>query len=220
MKVMTDLEAIERIAGEYERAGYDVIVQPTPDLLPSSLRKFQPDLLARGEKESVVVEVKSRRELANENVISTLATEIRKLKGWRLEVQFVESPLNDRDTPLMPLSLEEVDVRLDSATLLLSRGDAASALVLAWSAFEAILRQISWKADVPIAPWNGRRAAKQLLSMGLLARSEYDLFMRGLELRNQVVHGGAAGRSVKRIVHSVVSAVRRLAEHLAGTRLH
>lgn len=201
---------VERIAEEYRRDGYEVVIQPSAELLPSELRKFQPDILAHRQNERVLIEVKSRRQFAAESELSALAGRVGKLKGWRLEIQFVEPPRERDQQQAAPLSLEEATARLNSATLLLSQKDPGAALVVAWSAFEAVLRRLCWKADVPVVPWNGRRAAKQLLSIGLLSRSDYNLFMRGLEARNQVVHGATVGRSVRQTVHSVISTVRRL----------
>jgi hypothetical protein len=159
-----------------------------------------------------VVEVKSRRDLVTESDIAQIAEYTRRLKGWRLEVQVIEEAREALEAPTAPLSLKEALRRLHSASLLLKRKDAESALVVAWSAFEAVLRQLSWDADVVISPWSGVRAAKQLVALGVLTRSDYELFMRGLDARNHAVHGGTVPSSVRQLVQSVISAVRRLAE--------
>lgn len=202
--------AIERIVKEYTSANYDVVIQPEPNLLPSQLRRFQPDILARKGNKHVLIEVKSRNEFAAETEMSALAKEIEKLKGWQLEVQFIGPARQLQEQPVAPLSLKQASERLDSVSLLLSHDDPESALVIAWSVFEAVLRQLSWNADVPVIPWNALRAAKQLVTLGILSRSEYELFMSGSNTRNQVVHGGSVTRSVEPMVHSIVSTVRRL----------
>jgi hypothetical protein len=206
----SEVQTIEQVAGEYQRAGYDVVIRPDREQLPNALRAFQPDLLAKSAEETVVIEVKSRRELVSERQIASLAETIQSLKGWRLEVRVLEVPRYRREQAVLPMSVDEASHRLESATLLLSRKDYGSALVLAWSAFEAALRQLSWQADIAVAPWNAPRALKQLFSIGALSRSDYDLFMRGLEARNHVVHGGTAPRQADSLVRTVVSTVRRL----------
>jgi len=209
-KVVTEAEAVEKIAAEYKHAGYDVVVQPKGEHLPEALRPFRPDLLAKRGDETVVVEIKSRRELATEQAIAPLAERVERIKGWRLEVQVVEASPHERWRQGPPMSLEETKARLESTVLVVRRKDYASALVLAWSAFEAVLRHLSWQADLAMVPWNGQRAAKQLFAIGALSRSDYEMFMRGLEARNQVVHGGSASQRELSLVRSVISTVRRL----------
>jgi hypothetical protein len=211
----TEYESLEALAGQYRRAGYDVVIRPERDQLPAVLRRFQPDMIARREDDNVVFEMKSRAELVTDNQLAQFAEYVAKLKGWRFEVQVIEQPKEHLQRPAAPLSVEEALRRLSSATLLLKANDGESALVVAWSAFEAVLRQLSWQADIVISPWNGRRAAKELVMRGAITRSDYDLFMRGLEARNHVVHGGATARPVKPLVRSVISAVRRVASEFA-----
>jgi Holliday junction resolvase len=58
------------IASEYEDQGYKVKLQPSPDELPDFLSAFEPDLIATGKGETVVVEVKTREELRNEQSVA------------------------------------------------------------------------------------------------------------------------------------------------------
>jgi hypothetical protein len=107
-------------------------------------------------------------------------------------------------------SLKDMSVRLRSAELLLSHKDSESALVVAWSAFESVLRYLTNFWDIPIRPWNRQRAIKKLVSIGHIRRSDCELFIRGLETRNQIVLGGSGRQSVAPLVNAVVGTVNRL----------
>jgi hypothetical protein len=198
------------LAAEYRRAGYDVVINPQGDQLPLPLRQFEFDLIALSPNDNVVIEVKHRRDFETP-FIKAIAARVSEIPGWRFEVQFIGEPGIQLQAPASPLTLPQIRGRLDSARLLLAHNDADSALVVAWSAFEAVLRLITWGADMVIAPWNGRRAAKELVVLGVLSRSDYDLLYRGLSARNHVVHGSAAPRTLKPLVRSVLKAVERLA---------
>jgi REase_AHJR-like len=50
-------QVIAKVAEDYCQRGYEVDVVPRAPRLPEFLRAFQPDLIARGPTESVVVEV-------------------------------------------------------------------------------------------------------------------------------------------------------------------
>jgi Holliday junction resolvase RusA-like endonuclease len=56
---------LERIASDYLTQGYEVKVRPRPSDLPEFLAGFKPDLIVSGKGESIVVEVKTRGELAS-----------------------------------------------------------------------------------------------------------------------------------------------------------
>jgi len=71
---MTPLNSNERerqrlisVASEYERQGYEVKLQPSRTDLPAFLAGFEPDLIATGKGETVVVQVKKRTELKTRN---------------------------------------------------------------------------------------------------------------------------------------------------------
>lgn len=51
-------ELLSEVANQYRSQGYQVFVEPRVEGLPDFLREFRPDLVARGKKENVVVEVK------------------------------------------------------------------------------------------------------------------------------------------------------------------
>jgi hypothetical protein len=74
------------IASEYEGQGYEVKLQPAPDDLPDFLSALKPDLIATGKGETVVVDMKTRDELSNENSVAALEAALRNRPGWRFEL--------------------------------------------------------------------------------------------------------------------------------------
>ena len=48
---------LERVADAYRARGYQVVVSPSPTELPDFARDYPPDIVARGENDSVLVEV-------------------------------------------------------------------------------------------------------------------------------------------------------------------
>ena len=65
------------VAAEYEKRGYEVKVRPAGTDLPEFLAGFEPDLIATGKAESVVVEVKARNELQDEQVVAGIEAALR-----------------------------------------------------------------------------------------------------------------------------------------------
>ena len=55
----TEQKYLDNAVRDYERKGYRVVKEPDPAALSDFLKDFRPDLLAYGDEETVVIEVKS-----------------------------------------------------------------------------------------------------------------------------------------------------------------
>lgn len=88
MDTTTELERkrLHELAREYREKGYEVTVEPSKNALPNFLSDYQPDMIARNDEESVVVEVKSRSSLAHSEYLQSLADRIKEKAGWRFEL--------------------------------------------------------------------------------------------------------------------------------------
>src|SRR5205823_6535441 len=83
---------IERIAKRYRDEGYDVIVHPRGDQVPSFAAGFELDLLATRGNEGVIVEVETNRiALGHNPQITRLAQVVNSQPGWRLDVVVLEA---------------------------------------------------------------------------------------------------------------------------------
>ena len=181
---------ILEVAQEYRDKGYEVAIEPTQDSLPGFLADYRPDILARDEHETVVVEVKSRTSLAELAPLRDLARVIEERRGWRLELVVV-NPGDEIDALHESRSLSESDIVRESeeAEELLGSGHTEAALLLAWSVTEATLRSLARSEAIAIRRKDPPYLLKQLAVHAAISQEEYNLLMQALKLRNQVAHG-------------------------------
>lgn len=74
------------VASDYERRGYEVKLHPGAGDMPEFLDRFEPDLIAKGTTESVVVEIKARKELENDRTLAAIEAALQDRPGWRFEL--------------------------------------------------------------------------------------------------------------------------------------
>jgi len=77
-----------RLAREYDRAGYDVMVYPEDAVLPESLQGCAVGLLARGADETIVADVRSRPNLTLNGSadLRRLAEKVNAIPGWQFNL--------------------------------------------------------------------------------------------------------------------------------------
>ena len=179
-----------RVATEYEKKGYDVIIYPGRGDLPDFLKRFQPDMIACKGKDFVVIEVKSQETLKGQSYLAELASAVEKHPKWRFEL-IITNPRKklkiDPSTRL--ISLKEIEERMIVAKEMTASKQWAEAFLLAWTAIEAKMRIVlkDLGKDVKGLPTTG--VIKTLYSLGLISRSNYDFLEMYFKLRNQIVHG-------------------------------
>jgi hypothetical protein len=184
--------AIKRLANEYARKGYEVIIGPEPGDLPPALANYRVDLLAKRGDEVIIVDVKTRRTLHDKPDLRGLARAVRDLPGWRLEL-VVTNPRHKRVAPddaVLP-GPAALAKRLEEAEGLAKAKHLEAAFLLAWSAAEGILRTVAEHEGVEAASDSPASILKRLYSLGLIAKTSYGEFQRRLDNRNAVIHGFA-----------------------------
>ncbi len=187
---------ISEVARDYRKRGYDVIVEPRKNDLPDFLEKFRPDMIARNDSETVVIEVKTHDSLSKSKYIDELAKILEDKPSWRFEL-IVTNPkgkdwLQANEYKLIDES--EIVQRLEEATILLKQQHREAALLLAWSAVEATMRRIAQQEKVSFEKQQSAYIVKKLFSLGLLDKSQYSVIQGCVELRNAVVHGYGISR--------------------------
>jgi hypothetical protein len=183
-------QKLEEIAAEYEARGYDVLVEPGPENLPTLLADFRPDLVARGPHESVVIEVKVGTETAVSERFRDLAETFQRQPGWRFSLVVID-PRSDEVIPPTQQLLDQKDIveRLGRANELLKMGATDAAFLLLWVWVEALLRHLATREGLPLERVPSSSLMKELFSLGILSRSEYDVAQRAFDVRNTLVHG-------------------------------
>jgi hypothetical protein len=118
------------VAAEYENRGYKVRLQPAAADVPEFLGGFEPDLIAIGNGESVVVEVKAGKELfETQQSITAMEAAVRGRPGWRFELVI------DGSNPELGRSLAapQIETSIKEANELQRGGHVVAALLLLWS---------------------------------------------------------------------------------------
>lgn len=188
-----EAQLLAKVAEDYRRRGYDVQVQPGGPGLPEFLAGYQPDLIARSPAESVVIEVKVGTRTSVAERFREVAERVNRQSGWRFSLVFVSPDQPDQVTEAPLASLPQLQDRAQSAEALLQAGQTEAAFLLLWSALEGVLRLIGQRAQLPLENLPPSTLLRELYSAGEISREQFELLMRFLPMRNQLVHGFGAG---------------------------
>lgn len=209
------------VAREYRAKGYEVVLQPNPAALPTCLAGFQVDLLASSPTENVLVEVRSQQRLAGATDLIRLAEAVSSLPGWRLELVVTnprEKFLSENGTE--PLTRAEIEERLARVRELIHGGRLDAAALLVWSATEGALRRVAREEAVVLEDPAPRPLVKQLFSLGIVSRADYDTIVEAMPLQDRLARGYQSGPIdpdvIQRLVHAVGSLVGTGSEEQVG----
>lgn len=205
-------QRVQEVAREYRKHGYEVIIQPSVSQLPPFLASFRIDLLARNAEENVVIEVRTQGSLTNTPELDAIAKAIQDRPSWRFEL--VVSNPRDRASVYFKdaISIDRPDIvaRLDEARELSDQEHGEAALLLLWSATEALLRYIADSEGIQVVGHDPNQVAKSLFTYGVLDKEQYQVLQDGLETRNMIVHGYKERRSLVDAVERLLRVVEQL----------
>jgi hypothetical protein len=142
MTELSEVDFLRNAVSELEEEGYEVFIQPQPPILPSFLKDFRPDAIARRNGKNLVIEVVKTLE-GRDKALAALASSIRARPGWEMRV-IVVNPAT-RTTTLTKQSIDAVQRSLDEVSKLIESGHYRAALLMAWSTFEAAARDRSYQ---------------------------------------------------------------------------
>jgi hypothetical protein len=207
--VTAEQKYLDDAAQEYESKGYRVVKEPDLAVLPDFLKGFQPDLLAYGDGETVVIEVKSSAILPQSHDIVSLADVVNARPGWRFELIVTNSSTREESAGLDWWGIRR---RIADALELLD-GQEDAAAVLAWSAAEATMRLIAKQHNVGLG--NAQRntplfLVKKLFSLGYLGYEDYSALVDGVHMRNLIVHGYHPSVPTRREARRLIDSVERM----------
>ena len=204
--------AIAKVAEDYRRRGYDVAIMPSGPNLPEFLAGYQPDIIARGPAESVVVEVKVGTQTSVAERFREIAERINRQPGWRFSHVYVSPSEPDQLTEAEPAPLPALQERAREADALLQAGQPEAAFLLFWSALEGSLRLLGRRAQLPLENLPSSALIRELYSSGEISRDDFDTLMRLLPERNRLVHG-FLGRTERANVEPLRGLVNTLLEN-------
>ena len=202
---------VRLLSQEYREKGYNVIESPTSDQMPSFLRPFHPDLIARRGEGGIVVEVTTRSSLARTPEVQEMARLLQDQPGWTFELVLVGAG----DQALLAegaQAFDEEDVArgLGEAKRLLDAGFAEAALLYAWAATEAALRLLAQREHIELDRPTPLHLLKKLAVEGVLPRSDYAQLMGAARLRNALAHGYRAPSFEPITVEHLISMAKKL----------
>src|SRR2546421_11592842 len=74
---------VDRVAQEYRGRGYQVILSPSASDLPEFARDLQPDIVARRQDDSLLIEVKRGSSVRDNERLRAIAQRVEAQPGWR-----------------------------------------------------------------------------------------------------------------------------------------
>ena len=193
---------------EYRNRGYEVSREHPLEILPG----FVADLVARKDDEVIVMEVATRASLALNPRINQLAQSLRDKPGWTFELLLVGEP----ERLAVPervrlLGGQEIRQRIADAKRALDAGFFETAFILAWTALEAAIQELTAEEDTPSADvTNSGHLLDQAVFLGVISREDYQQLTELLRYRNAVAHGLGADGVDEKSVMALLEKVRQL----------
>lgn len=186
-----ELTALHQVAQKYRDEGYEVILEPRGDAVPSFLSGFQPDLLARRGDEGIVAEVAYKRiDLSDDAQLSAMAERINRQPGWRLDVIVLEhETMAERAVHAgTEPEDEQIGSMIEAAEMMAASGFLPFAYVAALSSLEAVMRNICQNAE--LYPHNTvMDCLRNIYSHDILSRKQFIALREAFKVRSQIVHG-------------------------------
>jgi hypothetical protein len=207
-------QELMRLAGSYTAQGYQIIIRPGPDDLPSFAKDFKVEIVGKRATEGVLVAVKRNRdEFAADANLPRYAEVTAAQPGWRFDFAILEAEApGARDLRgAQELSGEDIDRTLADAEKMIHADFTRAAVLTAWAGLEAAMR-MRLRAAGEDAGWGTtpRGMLNELYSSGVFAEQEFRELERLYQLRNRIVHGFAAPASEAGVVQFLNQTARRL----------
>jgi uncharacterized protein YutE (UPF0331/DUF86 family) len=209
----TEVVKIRQVAKEYEKKGYKVVIEPRGTKIPSFIKNYQPDLIATNEKETVIIEVKTRADFATIDKLRDIADLINKKKNWRFELIVTSdktSISNETERMTHDLNSVEIQKNLKEVRSVLQIGLLAAAFILCWATLESLSRQMLLEDKKNLHNKNSLTLIKTLFSLGYLTRTDYEGLEKLFMTRNQIVHGYKAKDLDKKSVERLLNITQKL----------
>jgi len=216
-QMATEQQKLEDLVRRYSNEGYRVVREPRGEQLPSFLRNFTPDLIVQKGAESIVVEVKRRLSVHDQDYWKAVSEAVANESGWKLQIVLMDLDDIEWTPPATLPNSTELRSKLKEVNALERSGQSGPALLLLWSVFEAAARHHLAKRGVaPTQRFSSMAVLKQLLSEGIIDDEDYERLVASLADRNVVAHGFFQQRLSDRSLSDVAELTNRLTDQLQG----
>ncbi len=181
-----EIDALTEVRRRYESSGYEFLIEPTGDAMPSFLEGVRPDAIARKGSEGVIIEVKRTSESAeNSALVKFLANEVPKHKGWNFELVLVNPSLLEQ-SPQKDEILEELKLVKD----LVQQGNSKVAILFAWGLLEASVKFVfPQEMEGGSQRYLPRTIVEKLVSEGLVDSRRGEMLLEAGRIRTSLAHG-------------------------------
>ena len=188
---IVERKQLAEVADRYRQRGYEIIFPPDYDILPDAIAIYNPDLVVRNSRETVVVLVRSNSSsnFNHNQYLSHLAKEIEQYSDWRLELIVNKSSSGENSLiALESLQIDEVKSKLPVVRQLAEQYPEAAFLSY-WSLIEATVRLLVAKELLNLGEFNFKRLIKELVFNGVISQSQYQTLEAAFWIRNAIAHG-------------------------------
>lgn len=201
------------MAKDYQNRGYKVIIEPRGADIPSFIKNYQPDLIVSNDKETVIIEVKTRSDFSTINELRDIAELVNKKGNWRFEL-IVTNPKQSSQTEdeitNVDLNFSDIEANIKEVKSALNNGLFSTAFVLCWASLESLSRQLLLEDKKALKSKNTIVLIKTLFSFGYLTRTDYESLEKLLVTRNHVVHGYKSSELNIKSVEKLLSITQKL----------
>jgi len=195
-QIKREKDKIQELAREYKKKGYRVIIEPNKSELPDFIKSmdFQPDLIAFGDKENLIFEVKTSATIKSTKEFSRIADSVKEHEGW----DFVFVMTNPKKSPSLKMDMEYPSIEnsiqyVNKSEYLLSIENDGEfndmALLAAWSGFEAMIRYALAEFYEKGVEKNVKSLLRDSIMYGVISREDAKFLDSLLLIRNNIAHG-------------------------------
>ena len=180
---------VSALAADYRQQGYAVSVPADRESIPFDLHGYLPDLLAEKENEHLLVLANGANAPLSIGRLQELAATVKQHSGWRLLVVNFSPGSEVAGILQEPISWAGIVQRIGQAKRLHEAGEAEAAILLLWSALEALLRRHAESMDLPLEHSSVQALLDYLYSEADLSYEHFEQAKKLLAGRNQLAHG-------------------------------
>lgn len=202
--IAREANLLDAVLARYKAEGFDIFVYPSKAILPPFLKDCRPDAVAIGPHRKIAIEI------ARPNLPSEKIGRLRELFSNHADWEFVvlyKSPSSSTET-IGKVSKATIETATRQVGQLRDGGQHSAALVMGWSALEAIARVLL--ADRLARPQPPEHLVEILASEGYLTPDQADSLRPTAAARNAAAHGQLDAQIEPGQLDNLISAMRTL----------